>query len=308
MAAEAPLLRPLGIGDVLDELFVVYRRGLRTFLGIAAVVQVPFALLSLPFYGLAEYFGERATRGADVIALLETQGGPMVAWAAVSMGAGLASTLLMLAAVCQATSHLYLGGQSGVWEAYRLALGRFWPVCRLALLAAGILGGLVVLVLLPALVPVLLCVSLPAGVILVTYLVVEWSLAWPALVLEERRSALWALGRSRALVHGAWWRTLALLTLLGVLTGVFELVVYLLADAVVSLVQAVTVPGEQARPAWLAAFGGLLHSLAGIVYAPLFYIGLTLVYYDRRIRAEAFDLTVRARALADAAPPDAHDS
>jgi hypothetical protein len=44
--------------------------------------------------------------------------------------------------------------------------------------------------------------------------------------------------------------------------------------------------------------------VAGVLYGPLFYIGVTLLYYDRRIRAEAYDLSVMARELAEPRPLD----
>jgi hypothetical protein len=36
--------------------------------------------------------------------------------------------------------------------------------------------------------------------------------------------------------------------------------------------------------------------------APLMYIGVTLLYYDRRVRAEAYDLTILARELGQQRP------
>ncbi|MDO8683192.1 MAG: hypothetical protein Q7N50_06895, partial [Armatimonadota bacterium] len=40
-------LRPMGIGDLLDEMFDVYRSNFITLVGIMAVVQVPVTMVGL---------------------------------------------------------------------------------------------------------------------------------------------------------------------------------------------------------------------------------------------------------------------
>ena len=47
MAAQQ--LRPMGIGDILDVTFRLYRQRFLTFLLIALVVYVPYALLLAAF-------------------------------------------------------------------------------------------------------------------------------------------------------------------------------------------------------------------------------------------------------------------
>jgi hypothetical protein len=49
----------------------------------------------------------------------------------------------------------------------------------------------------------------------------------------------------------------------------------------------------------------LLGNLVDMLIRPPFYVGLTLLYYDRRIRGEGYDLAVQARALAPPAAADA---
>ena len=40
-------LRPLGMGELLDHAFRLYRRNFFTFIGIIAIVQIPLTLLTL---------------------------------------------------------------------------------------------------------------------------------------------------------------------------------------------------------------------------------------------------------------------
>jgi hypothetical protein len=308
MAADrAPSLRPLGIGDVLDELFAVYRRGFKTFLGITALVQVPLAILSLPLYAASSRFGQRIVVTEDFMAAAEAFGGTIAAIGAVLAIFTIVGNILMTAATSYATSAIYLGQAPTIGDAYRFALGRFWALFRLGILLGAAFLGLFLLFMLPAFAPILLplmCISFPIAAIVGIYLAVNWSLSTPALVLEEPASAIRALRRSQALVRGAWWRTLLTLFLLSILVGVIQFLASGLVEAVVSGAQLVVAPGADFRPEWLTVLGGLFQSLAGVLYGPLMYIGLTVMYYDRRVRAEAFDLTVLARQLAQQ-PPDA---
>jgi hypothetical protein len=305
MAADrAPSLRPLGIGDNLDELFAVYRRGFKTFVGMTALVQVPLAILGLPFYAASSRFGRSLVTSDDFGAAVEAFGGIVAGLTALVVLLSIVGGVLLIGATSYATSAIYLGQQPTIADAFRYALPRFWALVRLGLLIAGAFLGIMVLSMLPMVFPPLLCLSLPAAFAVFTFLVVGWSLAAPALVLEDRHSAVHALGRSRALVRGAWWRTAATLILLLVLVGVIQMLASGLLEALVAGLQAAAAAGDNARPEWLAVLSGLLQSLASVLYGPLMYIGLTLVYYDRRVRAEAYDLTVLARELAQEPPPE----
>jgi hypothetical protein len=305
LAAErSPRLRPLAMSDVLDELFVVYRRGFGTFMAITALVQVPTTLVSLPFLTATSRFAELLGETADTIAAFDVFDAVSAVSLALTLGVGLVGQLLLLAAICSATAVIYLGDTPTVAAAYQLALTRFWRLLRLSLLVAV---GLVVLTLLgfgPIIFPALLCFSLPAVVVVTLYFATNWSLSVPTLVLEDTSSALAALRRSHALVRPAWWRTFGTLVVLSALVGVLQLIAAGLIESVISLVQVAVAPGALARPIWLGVVSALLQTVAGVLSGPLFYIGLTLIYYDRRVRAEGYDLTVLARDLAESPPHD----
>ena len=72
-AISMPTLRPLGIGELLDQAIRLYRRNFLSFIGIIAVVQLPLgllqfvlALLTLPTNPL---FGGSARNPADAAQL-----------------------------------------------------------------------------------------------------------------------------------------------------------------------------------------------------------------------------------------------
>ena len=58
-------------------------------------------------------------------------------------------------------------------------------------------------------------------------------------------------------------------------------------------------------PLLLCQLNLLLSHGANLLVAPFGPIGLTLLYYDRRIRVEAYDLVLRARALEQPPSPNA---
>ena len=79
-----------------------------------------------------------------------------------------------------------------------------------------------------------------------------------------------------------------------------------LAEIAALGLQAVAAPGATTQPTWIAMVASVLNNLESVLLSPLYYIGLALLYFDRRVRAEGYDLTLRARALGQAvAPSDA---
>ena len=157
--------------------------------------------------------------------------------------------------------------------------------------------GLSILAFIPAVFPPLLCISIPAVIVAASYLSVAWCLSLPALVLENLPGAMRALARSRELVRGAWWRTWLTIVVMSILVGVLQGLVGGLVGAIASIVGVLVAAGNGQPPIWITVVNSLVSSALNVLLAPLFYIGVTLLYYDRRVRAEAYDLTILARDL-----------
>jgi hypothetical protein len=225
----------------------------------------------------------------------------MLAWTLVTLAITVPlfviGSILELSATCYATSALYLGESPGILTAYRQSLGRFWPIFRLGLIFAAVVFAVQAAGFIMVVFPPLLCVSIPAAFAALIYLAVSWGLALPALVLEDLPGAVRALGRSRELVRDAWWRTFATLLVLGLLLSVLQLLAGGLVSALAGLLAALIAADATTPPIWLAILNSLLGSLVNVLFAPLIYIGITLLYYDRRVRVEAYDLTLLAREL-----------
>jgi hypothetical protein len=130
-------------------------------------------------------------------------------------------------------------------------------------------------------------------VVLLTYLYTMLSFA-PTLIVLERLGIVPAIRRSFALVKHDFWRVLGI-RFLG------ALVASMIASAVsipFSIVGEVLLFAKQSTPAIVVAL--ILISIGGtigqIITAPFNAGVVVLLYTDRRIRAEAFDLVLQTGA------------
>jgi hypothetical protein len=117
-ATSTVMLRPMGLLEIVDQTFRLYRRHFGVFFGIAAVVYVPWGVLqSIPV---------------------------------VNVLSGLLLTPFALvagAALTKAVSDRYLGEQLSIGEAYRYIGRRFWPLVFTMILAyLMVLGGFILLI------------------------------------------------------------------------------------------------------------------------------------------------------------------
>ncbi|PQM43996.1 hypothetical protein C1Y40_05845 [Mycobacterium talmoniae] len=143
---------------------------------------------------------------------------------------------------------------------------------------------------------------MPAAIAAYGYLFTMLSFTSPLIVLE-RLPIFAAARRSFALVRNSFWRVLGILLLAG-------LVAYLVAGVVgspFSIAGALlTVSSGSTTPAPLAYVLSTVGSTIGqIITAPFSAGVVVLLYTDRRIRAEAFDLVLQTGA---AGHPTATDS
>src|SRR6202035_4780402 len=115
---------------------------------------------------------------------------------------------------------------------------------------------------------------------------VRSAIAVPTIVLE-RVSGLRGLQRSWQLVSGRFWPTFGRLLLLALISSIISSVV----AAVFEL------PGSAIAPNNTFVFDQVASAIAAVFVGPITYIGVTLLYYDTRIRKEGFDIEMLARSL-----------
>ena len=120
-----------------------------------------------------------------------------------------------------------------------------------------------------------------------------WYIFAPYVAAIESRGPIESLARARALVRGHWWRTAALLTLVGIVAGVLYIVLGIAAGIVVALNPEQIAEGTLP---WYLDY--LLSPLLSAITTPLATSLIVATYYDLKIRHEGGDLAARIAAAA----------
>ena len=269
-------LRPMGIGDILDETVDLYRRNFLLLIATTSVLLAPLllagALIGFGAASAAQSTADPGTASATsaALGLLAT---------VLSIAGGVAA-LLVVAAVTIVASQRYLGQPITARGAYASGLKRLGPLL-LALLWAGI-----------RLIPIVAISAVFIGVPFLIYYILAWLLI-PQVVVLEGCGAGGASKRSRQLLDGYWWRTLGLYLVLSILLNILAAVPTLLITAVVGGIAGAATGSSTALL--------VVYTVAGVVVPvlllPLALIATTLLFYDLKIRKEAFDLETMARRV-----------
>jgi uncharacterized membrane protein len=255
----ATALRPLSTGELLDRTFYLYRSHFVLFVGIFALPH----LCVLAFQCLAFAFQTPGTNIRNVLVTL--------LFTLIAALLSLVVTAASQAATVVAVSQVHLDRPAGVMDSFSKVKNQIVGVIGLSL-RVGLLVGLWSLLLI---VPGILKA-------------IEWSLAIPAKVLEDK-SASEAMSRSSDLSQGNRGRIFVIWFLFMVLSiGVSMLLQWPIQIAARVGTGGVTPPQNIAVVWQVAALVATF--LAQCLVGPLATIAFSLVYYDERVRKEAFDL------------------
>ncbi|MFF4246643.1 glycerophosphoryl diester phosphodiesterase membrane domain-containing protein [Streptomyces sp. NPDC001822] len=302
-------LRPLSVGEILDGAVSTMRAHWRTVLGVSLTVSV-FAeivvilvqryLLPEPTSVDPDAVGAEALRQATDSAaseLLTSAPGTLIAMIA---------TLVTTSVLTVVISRSVLGRGVTLSEAWAEARPRLLPLLGLTLLLSLMSAAIMAVGLFPGLLLgdgaggiALAFVGLAAACGVVLWLMIRFTLAAPALMLE-RQPVLTALRRSAKLVRGSWWRTFGILALTYLLVIIVSLII-----AVPFGIIAVTVdsdglseflnssPSDYGWP--FLVITGIGEVIISTLTYPFTAGVMALLYVDQRIRREALDLDL-ARA------------
>jgi hypothetical protein len=293
-------LQPMSTGDILDRTVRLYRRH---FLHTLAIVSLPHILI-VPIWALA---GVGAwTRG----------GAPPWQNPAVMVGLALFGLVYLwlhfvsMGALARSVSERFLGGTLTIWAAYsavlRRSLSLIWAYF-LTTLAGGLVLGAGVAAFAGAIlaaqrfpttvgyvvaavsgIAALVAVAVAVRIFFRSFLVTQ------VIVIEDIRG--WAaFKRSWALMRSCI-RKAGMILLFSI---VVAFVISFLFNVPAGMVMAL-------KPGWsVMMLGRLLDSIGQILSAPILMISFTLLYYDSRIRQEAFDLEMMAKNLGVSPGPSA---
>ncbi|MBF4463367.1 MULTISPECIES: glycerophosphoryl diester phosphodiesterase membrane domain-containing protein [unclassified Rathayibacter] len=323
-------LRPLGFGTLLGAPFQVLRRSPRTTLGVALLVQGLGSTLALLAYGAVALFAvsriaqaeaaDRDAVGAGSIALVVLAA--LLPWA-VSLLTG----ALVQGVVVVEVSRGVLGERPRLAHLVWRLRGRFWALVAWTLLQ-GVGIVLLALVAVALAVPLFLLGAQNAGAsaiiggILVLLLAGTAALAlgvWlgtrlalvPCLIVIERLPLRRAVARSWRLVGGGFWRTFGALALMSAIVQVAGQVVTtpisLLLPIVASLISPTDPNGQLVASLAVTVLSVAIGLVVGAVGTVLQSAVTGLLYLDRRMRLEGFDLVLMRHVEERAAGRDSPD-
>lgn len=297
-------LRPLTLGEILDRTAQLYRENFLLFAGIAAVYAGVLLVLSLIQIGIQEWMRVHNM----VHQLLWTTGiGVLLLWTAIFIFGGLA-----VAANNRAVAWVHLGERAtirGAYESILPKMGRYlwlmtitafrvWAPC--AVLYLGYIALAVFYLRAkgvftqqghppdPSALVVFGLATLGFGMLMLGAIVyavlmaLRYSLAVPACVVEDLK-ARDSIRRSIHLSKGARGR----IFVLGLLAIAIQIGLILVTQVffIVSTFQ-----HHGVMPVGLRALQQIVAFFTNTFVAPIYATGLTLFYYDQRVRNEGFDI------------------
>ena len=304
-------LRPMSTAELLDRTFNLYRNHFLLFAGIA-VGQAICILLGIIFVipmGAVLPLGR--LNSPDPFTVLSVFG----VYSLIVLLFFLIGYAMAIGATTYAVSRIYLGYSATIRGSYREIRPLIWRTLRIVISLFVRFLGAVILVeffifvgtafLLPPLLRamgnppmvvrwMLLIVILGffvAGMVWATRIYCRYSLAVPACLLE-RLPARQALKRSKWLSRGAIGRIFLIFFLMGILA--------------LGLSYAIQFPialYAESNPGILAIVLQLLGLFIALTFAlPSGTIAVCLLYYDQRVRKEAFDLQLMMESLSQPPP------
>lgn len=279
-------LRPLSLGEILDRTFAIYRSRFWLFSGIAAIYAVSALVLQLlnllVKHEVIKHVGFRSGSASELA------------------GSGLLGFLLLMpyavtqAATVFALGEVYLGKGTTAADSVRAVAGRWYRYVGIAVWISFSALWLPLLLWLPA--AVLIFALKGSGLQWLAGLLFflgfcalpfsVWAVLRNLLGVQvsviEMATVRTAMKRSKLLTVGAKWRmvvVLLIMTALAMTLGVMQIPLAMVV---------MRAPLQEHTVA--QAISLVLNALGQTVVTPVGLIGMSLVYFDQRVRQEGFDL------------------
>jgi hypothetical protein len=312
-------LRPMSLGEILDRTAQLYREHFLLFAGISVPYSGALLVLGLIQIGLTETLRE----------LHRTEQLQTLTWTTVAIIMPISFLIygMVMAATSRAVAWVHLGEPATIRSAYqsiRPRLGRYlwlmtitWLVvflplvlfycCYFGIMAYYVKGfgtdpaaqqaamsnpQTMIIVGVASLVFFLLMI--PVG-IYTALMGLRYSLAIPACVVEKMNARV-AICRSIELAKGSWGRIFLLALLIGVIK--FGLV---MVTQIFVFVAAFKHPGQMPGPG-ISTLSQVIGFFTNTFLGPIWATGITLFYFDQRVRKEGYDIEWMMQAAGLTAP------
>jgi hypothetical protein len=289
-------IRPMSFGEIIDGSLKLYRHNFGVFLQLAiAALAVPAALII--------YF--MMTKAAELPVTMMMAMGGVIDWSIIIYAIVIAVTygignLMLSAAAIRVVSDSYLGRSTTFGQALGTGVSNILPLLLVGFgkyILLGLLGGLIAGGCGFAFMVVSGMAGAPVGgaVAAGIFLLGAWLWLWvysgyglttPIVVLEQLNSSFDAFGRSWDLTKGTRGKVAGLV-----------IVAFLLFSMIPQIVlQVIGQVAGASNPSVLMVFMVLSYVVPLILY-PAICCVYTLMYYDLRVRREAFDLQMLSQQL-----------
>ena len=267
-------LKPMGFGEILDTTFSLYRKHLTLFLGLVAF-SVFGELALLLFTDFFDFFFSRY--------LLLGIG--MVIFAVTFFTIGVGGIVI-------GTGATYLNEDITIRAVLQQTIQRFWQLLGCFFLWSLVVGGLAVTII---------------GIPFAIFFAVRWGLFIGTVMLEKPMVST-PFRRSGQLVSEMWWQMFGMLLAI----FLFSTLVHSIFEISIGFILILSNLGgeidfidilewglfgesfENSTP-FFYAISLVIHLFIYAISFPIWIIGITLLYFNQRIRKEGFDIEMQAR-------------
>jgi hypothetical protein len=308
LAVKQLPLAPLGAGDLIDRAVRLYRRHFMTLIRIAAPPVIVSAIGSV----LMTISSRPAVRlsGGDVLMAIFG----FLLWA----GGILLNVIVMGGAARNLITHLLWNEPFSARTTYRNVRARFWGLLGASVIVAiWIFIAFVISVMVWALVVqlfifgrytgaqvsgwlastivVLWIVGVTFLALLLFFLMVKFIAYVPQVMMIEGKGVFDAVGRSFGLARGNLRRLMAMFLFYWFATW-SALMILIIPLLWYGYLQGVNILPNRAItwPMWYAVGYSVITQASAILLAPVWMLGLSLMYIDERVRQEGYDIELIA--------------
>jgi hypothetical protein len=316
LAVNQLSLAPLGAGDLIDRAVRLYRRHFMTLIRIAAPPVVISATGSV-MMTIASRTPAAFLTGGEALMLLFG----LLLWA----GGVLLNVIVMGGAARNLITHLLWHEPFSARTTYRNVRARFWGLLGAAIvIAIWIAISFFITVLVLAFVIQLFVVGVASGrsiswlpstmiflsilfviflALLLFFLMVKFIAYVPQVMMIEGRGVFDSLGRSFVLARGNLRRLMAMFLFYWFATW-SALMILIIPLLWYGYLQGVNISPTRAVtwPMWYAVGYSVVTQASAILLAPVWMLGLSLMYVDERVRQEGYDVELIAARQLGAVP------
>lgn len=280
-------LRPLPLGELLDETFKLYRRHFSVIAGVALVIILPNLVISLisgsyranPITYLQQV--AQNINNPDQLAAIQARQQQYTSSPLYLLSFPIAILMIpfTVGALYRAATSLAAGNVETIGSVLAGTARRYFAVFGVVILAGLVALGSIGILTIPV----------------VIWVLIRWSVATPAL-FAEGVGPVKAVGRSWNLVRDNWWRTVGIVIIVAIMVSLIQSALSVLFTGMAAVVPGLS---DDLRAGLVTTVATLVDALVSAITP----IAITMLYLDLRVRKEGLDLDQLARLAAPGTAP-----